>query len=205
MPIMDLTKKERRQLRRKERRQTQLSSARGRKTKTLVIWAAIILVAAGLAYWGYYYFVRISQIPEIGEAMPVEGANHVAEGTKVEYKANPPASGDHYGVPANWGVYDHEIPDEAAVHNLEHGGVWINYKPEIPETAKEKLIEIAKSGSKIILTPRSKNDSLIAVVSWGRIYKTESFNEETIRNFVLKYENTGPEGKVPKSMPGKDY
>lgn len=202
---MDLTKKERRQLRREERRQAHVSSARGRKLKTLVVWAAIILAAAGLAYWGYYYFLKISQIPEIGEVFPIEGANHVAEGTEVEYKTNPPASGDHYGVPANWGVYDHKIPDEAAVHNLEHGGVWIAYHPRIPDEVRERLAEMTrKSSSKVILTPREANDADIALVSWGRIYKTESFDEEKIRNFIFKYENTGPE-RAPKSMPGKDY
>ena len=61
-----------------------------------------------------------------------------------------------------------------------------------------------------IMTPRSKNDSAVALVSWGRIYKPAlsadgSFDENAIKTFMLKYRNTGPEKLVPESSPGKEY
>ena len=167
------------------------------------------MIFAGAVY-GIYKLSSQNPIPEIGESFSTEGRDHVADGTKVEYKTNPPTSGSHYAIPSNWGIIGHEIPDEAAVHNLEHGGVWISYKPDISDSAKKKLEEIAKSGGgKILMTPRAKNDRDLAAVSWGRVYKFDlnqdgSFDESAVKNFIKKYKNTGPE-QVPDNMPGKAY
>src|SRR3989344_2466017 len=199
----ELSKKERRELRRQERQQVVQSETRKKKFRIWIIWGAVILVIAAVGYFAYKYVSKVSNIPDIGEVFPIEGSNHIAEGTKVNYKTNPPSSGDHYGTPANWGIYDHEIPDEAVVHNLEHGGIWISYRPDVPEATKEKLRSLAGEYSgKIILTPRAANDSPIAIVSWGRIHKMGigpdgSFNADTIYNFISKYRNRGPEN-VPE-------
>lgn len=202
---MELSKKERRELRREEKKTGEFATKRAKKIKSFSIWLAIILILAGAGYLGYLYLSKVINIPEIGEPYSIEGANHVADGTRVEYKTNPPSSGNHYNTPANWGVYNHEIPDEAVVHNLEHGGIWISYQPTISKAEIKQLTDLAKSySSKVILTPRAKNDSPIAIVSWGRIYKMDLFNEGAIRNFILKYKNTGPEF-VPDNMPGKNY
>ncbi|QQG42436.1 MAG: DUF3105 domain-containing protein [Candidatus Giovannonibacteria bacterium] len=159
-----------------------------------VVWPVIILILAAAGYFVFNYFSKLVSIPEIGEAFPIEGAAHVAEGTKVEYRTNPPSSGAHYAKSARWGVYDNALSDGNLVHNLEHGGVWISYRPSISADEIKKLKDLVRSyKSKVILTPREKNDSSIALVSWGRIHKIDSFNGEIIKNFILKYKNTGPE------------
>ena len=200
-----LSKKERRELKREEKRRELAGQSQKKSIKKWAVWVFILIIAAVVGWFIYKSLLQTAKIPGIGQSYPEEGRNHVADGTKVNYKTNPPSSGDHYNEPANWGVYDHEIPDEATVHNLEHGGVWIAYKPEIDKTAKAKLIEITKSNGKVILTPRAKNDSPIALVSWGRVYKTDTLNEDMIKDFILKYRNTGPEKGIPDNMPGKDY
>lgn len=201
----ELTKKERREMRRQEKRSVQVSGARAKTIKKSVISIVVAAIIAVGGYAGYVYISKTLDIPETGQAYPIEGAAHVADGAKVEYRTNPPSSGNHYGVPANWGVYDHEIPDEAAVHNLEHGGIWISYKPSMPSDEIKKIVDLVKNySSKIILTPRAKNDLPIALVSWGRIHKLDSFNEDVIKNFISKYKNTGPE-TVSDNMTGKQY
>ena len=52
-----------------------------------------------------------------------EQRNHVT-GT-VDYPQTPPAGGDHNEVLLNCDVYDQPVPNENAVHDLEHGAVWI--------------------------------------------------------------------------------
>ena len=164
-----------------------------------VIWAVVILILAAVGYFIFNYFSKLASIPEIGEAYPKEGTAHVADGTKVEYRTNPPSSGAHYQSPERWGVYDKAITDETIVHNLEHGGVWISYKSSIPAASKEKLVSFAKSyRSKVILSPRDANDKDIAVASWGRVYKFNlnpdgGFDESAVRDYITKYKNTGPE------------
>ena len=194
-----LSKKERREMRRHEKQSAQVSGARSKIIKKIAGWVLAIIIAAALGYVGYVYLFKDSAISEIGQSYTIEGREHVADGAKSEYHTNPPSSGPHYGSPAEWGVYDKPLQDEQVVHNLEHGGVWISYKPTISDTAKDKLKTIAKSyRSKVILTPREANDKDIALVSWGRAYKFNlnpdgTFDESSVNNFIKKYKNTGPE------------
>jgi len=165
-----------------------------KNSKNKLFWAVTVLILVSAGYFVFNYFSKLVSIPEIGKAFPIEGAAHVADGTKVEYRTNPPSSGAHYANPARWGVYSKPIADETLMHNLEHGGVWISYKSSLAPDEIKKLEELAKTyRSKVILTPREKNDFPIALASWGRIHKMNSFDGETIKNYILKYKNTGPE------------
>ena len=61
------------------------------------------------------------------EESEAEGQEHVEDGTDIEYGTQPPSSGNHYGTPADAGFYDSAIPEEQAVHNLEHGQIVVWY------------------------------------------------------------------------------
>src|SRR3954451_8473950 len=58
---------------------------------------------------------------------PIEGSSHVD--VKLQYKTNPPPSGNHNPVPALDGVYKpgQEPTSEHLVHALEHGRINIQY------------------------------------------------------------------------------
>jgi hypothetical protein len=128
-----------------------------------------------------------------GEAFAIQGQEHIDTGfADIEYNSNPPSSGSHYGESAKWGVYQNELPDEILIHNLEHGGIWISYK-DIDEATKVALEEIAKTGLKIILEPRAKNDAPIVLVSWGRVQKFQSFDRQAILDFIKANTNKSPE------------
>ena len=60
------------------------------------------------------------------------------------YAENPPAGGPHNPMWQNCGVYDRPLYNEYAVHSLEHGAVWITYRPDLDATqvaALKKLVE----------------------------------------------------------------
>src|SRR5437588_4655977 len=46
---------------------------------------------------------------------------------KVKYNSFPPSSGPHYQQWAPWGIYDKPIKQTILVHNLEHGGMILQY------------------------------------------------------------------------------
>ena len=48
----------------------------------------------------------------------------------VPYNSDPPTSGPHLPHIAPWGVHTRPITRELQVHNLEDGGVVVNYKPQ---------------------------------------------------------------------------
>lgn len=63
------------------------------------------------------------------ETPPLLASPHVPEGTVVDYNSNPPSSGPHYPIWANFGEYPAPVQAGYLVHDLEHGAVLLLYKP----------------------------------------------------------------------------
>lgn len=177
-------------LTKQERRELAIKKHGVRKT---VGWIIAILIIGGTGY-GLYYLASQPEKPRPGETFEILGQEHISVGAShPAYNSNPPTSGWHYGQPANWGVYQEELPDEQLIHNLEHGGIWISYK-DVDQETKSNLEAISKKypGS-VIVTPRSANDAKIVLASWGRLEKLESFEETKIMDFIKANRNKSPE------------
>ncbi|MBI4129786.1 DUF3105 domain-containing protein [Candidatus Roizmanbacteria bacterium] len=127
------------------------------------------------------------------EEFDIEGREHVPSGTVVDYKTNPPTSGGHLAEAESWGVYDKEIDDKAAVHSLEHGGIWISYN-DISDEEKALLEELGRlNPGSVIISPRSENDDTIVVASWGKMMRLESVDQAVILKYIETYKNQSPE------------
>ncbi len=157
----------------------------------LIIWFAI---SQDAKYSKYKVGRNVENLEPVGQVFENQGQEHIKIGSShPAYNSNPPTSGWHYPQPANWGVYSKPIADELAVHNLEHGGIWISYK-DVDEETKEKLKLIAKAnGSSVILSPRDANDAKIILTSWTRLLKLDSYDEAQILDFILRNKSRGPE------------
>ncbi|MDP2735433.1 MAG: DUF3105 domain-containing protein, partial [bacterium] len=193
-----LTKKERKAAKRQEKAEGRERDQRMRKTKKMLVWA-LVAGAVGLAFWfGMQALVSKEAGQDYSESVPSEGASHVAEGTRVAYQSNPPTSGNHWSDPLRDGIYDTEKPDEAVVHSLEHGRVWVSYRPDVGQEVVEALGNLLSGRFGIILTPRSLNDADIALAAWTRLDTFDvqvdgSLEEERILDFISRYLNKGPE------------
>lgn len=143
---------------------------------------------------GIIYVSTRPQAPRPGEEITVLESPHIEDGAEhPPYNSNPPTSGPHYARPAEWGVYQEALPDEQLVHNLEHGGIWISYNG-IDENTKTQLEALAKRYPRsVVIAPRDGGDSPIALASWGRLEKLETFDEERVRNFIRRNINKSPE------------
>lgn len=132
--------------------------------------------------------------PAVGQEFPNQGQAHINSGQAHDsYNSNPPTSGPHLAQPANWGAYSAPLQDEQAVHNLEHGGIWITYK-DINDQTKAQLETIAKAnGGSVIMSPRDSNDSKIVLASWTRMEKLDSYDEGKILEFIKANKNKSPE------------
>ena len=191
------------QLSRHERRKKIKELRRRQASKTNSVNQAfrvvVIITALILGIFSYRQLTRKSP-EEIAVSLEgrvaefaIEGRDHVAAGVKVDYKTNPPTSGAHLGQAENWGVYSKEIDDKAAVHGLEHGGIWISYK-DVDETTQKALEAIGRVNSQsVIVSPRSGNDDKIVVVSWGRMMRLESADQALIQKYIDIYKNQSPE------------
>ncbi|MCH8888915.1 DUF3105 domain-containing protein [Patescibacteria group bacterium] len=173
----------------------------GTAKKSITKWGITIIIIA-LSLWGFVVISQKSgpQGEDFSESFPSDGRQHIKVGSEhPPYSSNPPSSGSHYASTARAGFYDvdEHVPDEQIVHNLEHGDIWIAYKPDIAETDKELLREFA--ASKVIITPRTDNDLDVALVAWGHV---DSFDlgsleaealESRISDFIARFINKGPE------------
>lgn len=141
---------------------------------------------------------KVSREVEGTQVFPGISREHIQSGTGGSgYNSNPPSSGPHWPSPVKNGIYDKELADEQAIHNLEHGYIWISYRPDIGDEALNKLKGIVeKDDWKIILTPREKNDSPITLVAWDRVLSLSDLDEGKIKDFIDSYRNRGPE-KTP--------
>ncbi|MBI4132199.1 MAG: DUF3105 domain-containing protein [Candidatus Sungbacteria bacterium] len=177
-------------------RDQRIAAAGRRRLLRSALWIGIaVLVVAGGGY-GLIRYSREQSVHLPGVAIPDQGRQHAALGTPFEYNSNPPTSGPHFDNPEEWGIFRKEIPDQIMVHNLEHGGVWISYRPGIATSTIERLEALGREfGRKVIMAPRQANDSDIALAAWTRLdkFSESEFSEERVRDFVRAWRNKGPE------------
>lgn len=117
----------------------------------------------------------------------------------VTYAVTPPVGGPHNPIWMNAGVYTKPVPSERAVHNLEHGAVWITYKPNLPASDVSKLVAFFNKQSMISepsdsgrsnrfmdLSPWADNSlpSPIVISSWGYQLQVTSPTDPRLQQFV---------------------
>ena len=64
----------------------------------------------------------------ITENLPMEGQTHVPVCDAVTYETNPPSSGDHWPLWAEYRLHESPVPRQVLVHNLEHGAIVMSHR-----------------------------------------------------------------------------
>lgn len=146
--------------------------------------------------------------PVVIESPENLGGQHVPEGTAITYNSNPPSSGPHYPVWANFKEYSTPLDEGYLVHSLEHGAVALLYKcdPAAPECAPtiEALRKIRDSIAtdtrcssdirvRIIIAPFPRLEVPVAAAAWGFTYKADCVDVPTLTQFVNDYYAKSPE------------
>jgi hypothetical protein len=114
------------------------------------------------------------------------GRNHTT-GT-VRYYPIPPVGGDHNPELLNCGIYDQPVPNENAVHSLEHGAVWITYQPTLPQTAVEQLRQLVRGHGYAILSPYTNLPAPVVASAWGVQLLLSGADDPRLPRFIAKYE-----------------
>ena len=154
-----------------------------------------LVAAAAVVVGGVWWARSASQGSQLGQEFANQGQEHIAVGAKhAAYNSSPATSGPHYVQPKPWGAYSYEIDQETLVHNLEHGGVVIQYNPELLKVSPSKLEAIqAKFPNKTVVTPNSTLKVALALTAWRRLYTLDTFDETKITDFIQRYKNHSPE------------
>ncbi len=123
---------------------------------------------------------------------------------KVPYATFPPASGKHYYIPAVWGFYTAPVSELQAVHNLEHGGIVMNWGAKVPQSQIEAAQRFYDGSPDAMLGfPLGKLGSKFALVAWtekpdetlgqNRIAICPRFDEAAFKAFRDAFRGNGPE------------
>lgn len=163
------------------RRQARHTLAR-RATRVGVIAGAVLLLGLGARA----YFSR--EMP--GQRMEDLGNLHIptADSPHRPYNSDPPTSGPHLPTLAAWGIHESPIPKELQVHNLEDGGVLVQYNCTDCAELVAKLQDIVgRYKNDVILAPYPGMDARIALTAWTRIDKFNEFDEARVVRFIEAY------------------
>jgi Protein of unknown function (DUF3105) len=110
------------------------------------------------------------------------------------YPQSPPVGGDHAFVWQNCGVYNEPIRNENAVHSLEHGAVWLAYRPDLPADQVAIVAAFAINQSHILVSPYPglAAGEAVVVTAWGVQLRLDSVTDPRLAQFVAKYQE-GPQ------------
>jgi thiol-disulfide isomerase/thioredoxin len=136
------------------------------------------------------------------EKLQIQVSPHIRDINITAYSTNPPTSGPHLDLGMEWGSYARPVFDEYAVQNLEDGGIWISYLPdlELPKVAKLKRLA-GKFPRAVLLSPRPANDAPIVIASWGQLMRLDEVNIDQIETFVRSFVNQSPEHDASLTLP----
>jgi len=111
-------------------------------------------------------------------------ATHVT-GT-VDYPQDPPAGGAHHAAWLNCGIYTEPVPNENAVHALEHGAVWVTYDPALPESEVEAL-RAAVPSTYAVVSPYPGLGAPVVVSAWDAQVSLDGVEDPRLAQFIQAY------------------
>jgi hypothetical protein len=191
---------------------TPIKVNKGRNWGPIVLFTVVGLVAAGIIGFGAYEVHQNG----LGWQAKADGISGIIDYRKTDaamltrnhkfgvlkYKVNPPVGGDHN---PNWqrcqgDVYTAQIPSENAVHSLEHGAVWITYRPDLPQAQVDALKAKVQGNDFMLMSPYPNLDSPISLQAWGFKLKVDNASDKRIDAFIRDLrQNAAMEPNTPCS------
>lgn len=105
----------------------------------------------------------------------------------VAYAETPPVGGAHSPFWQNCGIYDQPIPNEQAVHSMEHGAVWITYRPDLPPDQVALLRELVQGRSHALLSPYSELPTPVVASAWGVQLQVNGADDPRLPFFIDEF------------------
>ena len=160
-----------------------LAQAGGRRrTGAWAIGALVIAVLALL--WGPH-------VAGLADARGGDGVRYVDVASRshvdgpVAYEQQPPVGGDHASVWQNCGFYASPVPAERAVHSMEHGAVWITYRPDSSAEEIAELRGLIDGRSHVLVSALTDNPSPIVASAWGRQLEVDDADDPRLEQFIV--------------------
>jgi hypothetical protein len=198
-------KQERAEERARKLEEHRLREARAKRNRRIGIWSAAVggVAIVALVITAVVLTPQPPSYSAGGAGARIEGvatfdneSAHV-EGV-VEYEQTPPVGGAHNPAWLNCGVYSQPVPNENAVHSLEHGALWITYDPSLSDADVDELRGKLPS-TYVILSPFEGLPAPIVLSGWNTQLSVDAVDDPRIESFIEEYWQSGdvPEPGAP--------
>ncbi len=135
------------------------------------------------------------------------------------YNSTPASQGPHGDDWLRWGIYEEPVPELNVVHNLEHGGITVQYGPEVPD---ESVAAVAawylEDPNAVLVAPYEGLGADIALAAWtvddidqgadavyrsseGNVLRCTGFDERAFSEFREGFRGRAPERVPIDQMP----
>jgi hypothetical protein len=165
-----------------QRAEQKRRQARARLTRRIAGVFAVAIMLGGVGYC----VVRDRALTEAVTTATYPAGQHTTGA--VTYRETPPMGGTHHPLWQNCGIYDAPIHSEHAVHSLEHGAVWITYRPDLPAAAVQQL-RAAAEDDYMLLSPFPGLRAPVVVSAWNHQLALEGADDPRLRQFIRRYKN----------------
>lgn len=174
---------------------------RRQRRRTRIIWASGAVAAVVVALVIVLLWPAGSAAGRIAGLRTFSGLSRAHVSGPVTYAQRPPAGGPHNPVWLNCGIYAAPVPDPNAVHSLEHGAVWITYRPGLPAVAVRHL-RLLVAGlpphmrGHVILSPYPRLPGAVVASAWGKQVLLHGPADPRLREFITRFAQ-GPQAPEP--------
>lgn len=165
--------------------------------------AAVLLLGAAACSSGSETGSPVDAVEIDGLVVEDDLTNDHVDG-EVDYPNDPPAGGDHAPVWLDCGFYPVPVPNENAVHTLEHGVVWIAYdEAEVDDDAVDELRSLFNTyGDRMVVSPYDGLDAPVVAVAWERRLEVDTTDDPRLEEFVEAFVNGGQSPEPGASCAG---
>lgn len=141
--------------------------------------------------------------------VPLSAALHVPEGSPIQWTSNPPTSGSHYPIWAEFDQHYDSLERGYWVHDLEHGAIVYAYRcdagcPDVAATLDDVIHNLSTDGTchapvrqraLVVEDPLLPADGMVTAVAWGSYYAAANAcaDRNTLVDFYNDHAAQGPE------------
>jgi hypothetical protein len=164
----------------------------------VVVVVVVGLTVAAVAFAAGTTTTGTGSLPTGTQVYTENDHSHVS-GT-VTYDHVPPVGGAHNPVQLNCGIYTVPVPNENAVHSMEHGAVWITYQPNLPADQVATLQQIVSThyvGTEryLVLSPYAGIPAPIVASAWGYQLTVSQASDPRLVQFMTQFAGGGQGGE----------
>lgn len=154
-------------------------------TRKRLIWLIIILSIMAVSLLAIFMIRKPGAIN--GVVIYEQQTRGHNDAVIYEPSDHPPVGGPHHSEWQSCGIYDEPIDSAKAVHSLEHGAVWITYRPDLDGEEISELQNLVQGKDFMLLSPYPEQSSPIVLTAWGVQLEVQNSSDARIPAFIARY------------------